>query len=41
MIVSFIIVAYNSEKYIDNCLDCLKKQNYDHKKIEVILVDSK
>lgn len=40
MLVSFIIVAYNAEKVIDNCLECLTKQNYSHKDIEVILVDS-
>ena len=40
MKVSFIIVAYNAEKVIENCLECLKKQEYDHKDIEVILVDS-
>lgn len=40
MIVSFIIVAYNAEKFLDNSLNSLLKQNYDLKKIEVILVDS-
>lgn len=40
MIVSFIIVAYNSEKFLDKSLECLLKQNYNHKNIEVILVDS-
>lgn len=40
MIVTFIIVAYNAEKYLNNALDCLKKQDYNLKKIEVILVDS-
>lgn len=40
MIVSFIIVAYNAEKVIGNSLECLKKQNYPHNNIEVILVDS-
>ena len=40
MIVSFIIVAYNAEKYLDNSLNSLLKQKYDLKKIEVILVDS-
>lgn len=40
MLVSFIVVAYNAEKYLNKCLDSLKKQNYPHKKIEVILVDS-
>lgn len=40
MLVSFIIVAYNAEKVLDNCLECISKQDYDHKKIEIILVDS-
>ncbi len=41
MIVTFIIVAYNAEKYLNNSLNSLMKQDYDLKKIEVILVDSK
>ncbi len=40
MIVTFIIVAYNAEKYLNDALECLKKQDYNLKKIEVILVDS-
>lgn len=40
MLVSFIIVAYNAEKFLEKSLECLKKQDYDHKKIEVLLVDS-
>lgn len=40
MVVSFIIVAYNADKYLNNSLDSLLKQDYDLKKIEVILVDS-
>ena len=40
MLVSFIIIAYNAEKFLEKSLESLKKQNYDHKKIEVILVDS-
>ena len=40
MLVSFIIVAYNAEKFLKSSLDCLLKQDYDHKDIEVILVDS-
>ena len=39
MLVSFIIVAYNAQSVIKSSLDCLKKQRYDHKKIEVIFVD--
>ena len=40
MIVSFIIVAYNAEKCLNDSLKCLLNQDYDLKKIEVILVDS-
>ena len=40
MKVSFIIVAYNAEKYLENSLNSLLLQDYDLKKIEVILVDS-
>lgn len=40
MKVSFIIIAYNAEKTLPSLLENLKKQDYDHKKIEVILVDS-
>lgn len=40
MLVSFIIVAYNAEKFLSKSLECLSKQDYNHKKIEVILVDS-
>ena len=39
MKLSFIIVAYNSEKTLDNSLRSLKNQDYPHKEIEVILVD--
>lgn len=40
MIVSFIIVALNAENVLNNILSDLEKQTYDHKKIEVVLVDS-
>lgn len=39
MLVSFIIIAYNAEKFLNTSLESLKKQNYEHKNIEVILVD--
>lgn len=39
MLVSFIIIAYNAEKFLDKSLGSLKRQNYPHKNIEVILVD--
>ncbi len=37
--VSFIIIAFNSEKVIDKSLTCLQKQTFPHNQIEVILVD--
>ena len=40
MLVSFIIVAYNAEKVINDCLNSLNEQTYQHNNIEVILVDS-
>lgn len=40
MRVSFIVVAYNAETKLKNLLADLKEQDYDHQKIEVILVDS-
>ena len=39
MTVSFIIVAYNEETTINSLLEDIKKQDYLHKKIEVLLVD--
>lgn len=38
--VSFIIVAYNAASHLNNLFDDLKNQTYDHKKIEVLLVNS-
>lgn len=40
MTISFIIVAYNEEKWLPGLLDDLSKQDYPHDKIEVVLVDS-
>ena len=40
MRLSFIIVALNAEHALDNSLVSLKKQNFPHHEIEVILVDS-
>lgn len=40
MVVSFIIVAYNAKNHLNNSLKCLLEQDYNLKKIEVILVDS-
>lgn len=39
MRVSFIIVAYNEEKTLGTVFKNLEEQTYNHKKIEVILVD--
>ena len=33
-------MAYNAESFIEKSLDCLKKQKYHHKDIEVLLIDS-
>lgn len=38
--VSFIIIAYNAECYLNNLLENLKQQDYNPSLIEVILVDS-
>lgn len=37
---SFISIAFNEAKYLPNLLDDLKKQDFPHGEIEVILVDS-
>lgn len=39
-IVSFIIIAKNAESNLNALLDDLLKQSYDHRLIEVVLVDS-
>ena len=39
-IVSFIVIAYNAGNKLISLLDDLNKQSYNHKCIEVILVDS-
>ena len=41
MLISFIIVAYNSENEIGDILSDLNSQDFDRKCIEVILIDSK
>ena len=40
MIVSVAVVAYNEEKTLPRLLEDLKKQEYPHEKIEVLLIDS-
>ena len=39
MKVSFIVIAYNAANTLSSLLDSLKEQTYNHKNIEVILVD--
>lgn len=39
MTVSFIIVAYNEEASINRLFEDIKRQDYSHEKIEVLLVD--
>lgn len=39
MLVSFIVIAYNEQNSLGNLLNNLFFQDYDHKKIEVILID--
>lgn len=40
MTVSFIIVAYNEQATIEAILEDIRKQDYPHKKIEILLIDS-
>ena len=40
MILTFGIVAYNACRYLPSLLSDLKKQDYPHSLIQVILVDS-
>lgn len=40
MLVTIIIVAYNAQEVLNNILDNIIEQDYQHKKIEVLLVDS-
>ena len=37
--ISIIVSAYNSEKYIKDCMDSLLNQDYSKEKYEVIVVD--
>ena len=40
MKVSFIVIAYNAGDRLENLFEDIKKQDYKHKDIEIILVDS-
>lgn len=40
MIISVCVVAYNEEKVLPDLLECIKKQDYPHEKMEILLVDS-
>ena len=40
MLVSFCVIAYNEEKYLGSLFQDILNQDYDHKHIEVVLVDS-
>ena len=37
-LVSIIVLTYNSEKYINNCLESIKQQTYSN--IEVLVIDN-
>lgn len=41
MLVSFIVVALNAGEKLNDLIGDLVKQDYDHRKIEVVFVDSK
>ena len=36
--VSIIVPVYNSEKYIEECVQSILKQNYNTSKIQIILI---
>ena len=40
MIVSVCVVAYNEEKVLGKLLEDIQAQDYDHEKMEVVLIDS-
>lgn len=40
MIVSICVVAYNEENTLPTLLKCISNQTYDHKNIEVVLINS-
>ena len=40
MVVSFVVVAYNEQNTLPKLLDDLRRQDYPHDKIEILLIDS-
>ena len=40
MFITFCIFAYNEEMYLPELLKCLRRQDYPHENIEVLLIDS-
>lgn len=38
--ISIVIPVYNSSAYLSLCLEAIRKQKYDHSKIELIIVDA-
>lgn len=40
MLISICVVAYNEEKVLNSLLDDIKAQDYQHEKMEVVLIDS-
>ncbi len=38
--ISVIIPAYNAEKYLERCLNCITNQSYPKEKMEIIVVDN-
>ena len=40
MIVSVCVVAYNEEKVLGKLLEDIQAQDYDHEKMEILLIDS-
>ena len=41
MIVSLCVVAYNEEKVLNKLLEDIKSQDYDHTKMEIVLIDNR
>jgi len=39
-LISVVVCTYNREKFIGNCLECLKKQSINYSKFEVLIIDN-